>query len=39
MNNDTYFELISKLTEVKSLWNSVIDKLENDNQDREDKAA
>jgi hypothetical protein len=39
MNNKTYFEIMSKLTEVKDLWKSVITKLENDNQDLENKAA
>lgn len=39
MNNETYFEIMSKLTEVKNLWNSVITKLENDNQELENKAA
>ena len=40
MKNETYFELMSKLVEVKNLWNSVIVKLdEQADQEVEDKAA
>jgi len=39
MNNETYFELMSKLAEVKNLWGSIINKLEDNEQDTLDEAA